>query len=199
MGPFSFPPTRITHARMEGIGMRVRSHLSLLAVAVLLLAPSVSSAQQSTFADFEAYREAMVGRWLGEVTWITDWPGLGIKGEKTIAHVENRSEADGRIMISSFYGGNGTSRSIVVFDAATGEIRETGSDSGGTTWVCVISRQAGQWGSRCTGSLSDGTPTEGENTLAISDSGDTHRRTGRNTVGGVETDPLQDIWRRISR
>jgi len=172
---------------------------SLAVTLFLLVNAPAGLAQQSTFADFEAYRDAMVGRWVGEVTWITDWPGLGVKGEKTIAHSENRSEADGRLMTMSFYGGNGTSRSIVIFDAAAGEIRETGSDSGGTTWVCSISRQGGQWSSRCTGSLADGTPTEGVNTVTISDNGNTHVWTGRNTVGGVETDPLQDIWRRVSR
>jgi len=173
--------------------------ISLITALLFGINAPAALAQQSTFADFEAYREAMVGRWVGEVTWITDWPGVGVKGEKTIGHVEIRSEADGRVMTTSFYGGNGTNRSIVLFDAASGEIRETGSDSGGTTWVCLISRQAGQWSSRCTGSLADGTPTEGENTLNISDNGETHRWTGRNAVGGIETDPLQDIWRRISR
>ncbi len=121
--------------------------ITLITTLLLLSTGSGGVAQQSTFADFEAYRDAMVGRWVGEVTWITDWPGQGKKGEKTIGHVENRSEADGRVLSLSFYGGSGTSRSIVVFDAATGRIVETGSDSGGTTWVCSISRQAGEWNS----------------------------------------------------
>ena len=171
----------------------------LITAMLALSTASAALAQQSTFADFEAYSDALVGRWVGEVTWITDWPGLGKKGDKAVGHTEIRSEADGRVLLQSFYAGNGTSRSIVVFDAATGKIRETGSDSGGSTWECVISRQGRDWVSRCTGSLADGTPTEGENTLTISDNGNLHRWTGNNTVGGLQTDPLEDIWRRLSR
>ena len=164
-----------------------------------LLAACSSAAQRSTFSDFEDFVDTMEGRWVGEVTWITDWPGLGQKGDKTTGHTEMRSAADGRVLIASFYGGNGTSRWVTVFDAASGEIRELGSDSGGTIWECVMSRSSGQWMSRCNGSLADGTRTVGEHTLAVSDNGNTHRWRGSNTVGGVETDPLQDVWRRVSR
>lgn len=172
---------------------------SLIIALLAFLTVSSGNAQQSTLSDFEAYRDALVGRWIGEVTWIADWPGVGKKGEKATGHVENWPEADGRVLLHSFYGGSGTERSIVVFDAGKGQIREMGSDSGGSTWECVIARQGEQWTSRCSGSLADGTPTEGENTLTISDDGNTHRWRGRNAVGGVETDPLQDIWRRVSR
>ena len=174
-----------------------RAHLMFALLP--FLAASGIEAQQSTFADFEAYRDAMTGRWVADVTWIADWPGLGKRGDKTTGHSENRPSSDGKVLMHTFYGGTGTENSIVIFDAGKRQIREMGSDSGGTSWDCVITRQGEQWGFKCTGSLPDGTPIVNDNVLTLSDGGNTARWRGRNTIGGVETDALQDVWRRVSR
>ena len=171
----------------------------LIMLMVLLFAASEGFAQQSSFSDFEAYVAAMEGRWIGEITWIADWPGLGDRGDKVTSYSENNIVAEGRVLMGSFYGGNGTSRLIVVFDAASGEIRQIGADSGGSASTCILSKQDGYWASKCSGSLADGTATEADVRLTISDNGNTHTWTGTITVGGEPVDPLNDVWRRVGQ
>ena len=171
----------------------------LIAAFLLLVGARVSVAQQASEEDFQAYRKAMEGRWIGEVTWIADWPGFGKKGDKVTAYSEIRAAADGRVLVGQFYGGDGTARWITAYDAGARQIRDMGANSGGATQTCVIFRQEGQWRRRCSGSLADGTKTEGEYTVHISDDGNTHMWRGSTTVGGEAADPLQDVWKRAGK
>lgn len=169
--------------------------------ALLLLAviPSAVAAQTATREDFQAWQTLMEGRWVGDVTWIADWPGFGNKGDKVTAYIETVSIADGQGLMSRFHGGNGTAHWVAMYDAGAKEIRTAAVNSGGGTGTCVISREAQQWKARCSGSLADGTKTEADLTLHVSDNGNTYRWSGRETVGGKVTDPLQDVWRRVSQ
>lgn len=171
----------------------------LIAGLVLIVGARVGVAQQVSEDDFKAYQSTMEGRWVGEITWIADWPGLGKKGDKVTGYSSIRAVVDGHALVGQFYGGNGTGRWMTVYDAAAKQIRELGSDSGGTMWNCLISWQDRHWTSHCTGSLADGTKTEGDWTLNVSDDGDTHRWTGSVSVGGEASDPLQDVWTRVGR
>lgn len=176
----------------------IRSTFVTSAVLVLVGA-QVGAAQQSSEADFKAFQSAMEGRWVGDVTWVADWPGLGEKGDKVTGYTELTVGVGGNVLHGRFFAGNGTSQWIFVYDASAKQIRELGSDSGGTMWTCVISKDGGQWRSQCTGSLADGSPTTGDYRLTITDGGDTHRWTGRTMVGGEAVDDLQDVWRRVGR
>ena len=169
----------------------------LIAGLILIAGARVGVAQQASEEEFKAYQSTMEGRWVGEVTWIADWPGLGKKGDKVTGYSGIRAAADGHALVGHFHGGNGTGRWITVYHAGAKQIREMGIDSGGTTWNCMISRREGHWRSQCTGSLADGTKTEGDYTLNVSDDGNTHRWTGGTTIGGEAVDPLQDVWTRV--
>ena len=172
---------------------------SLLIAAPMLLVGTEALAQHSSADNFEAWRTARERRWVGDVTWIADWPGLGKKGDKITGYSEIRAAADGHVLIGQFFGGSGTNHWITYYDAGAGEIRSTGSDSGGTTWTCVISKDGRQWKSRCSGSLADGTKTEGDHTLTISDGGSKHSWSGSTKFAGEPVDELQDVWRRVGR
>jgi len=163
----------------------------------LIVGVRVGAAQNATEEDFQAWRMVMEGRWVGQITWIADWPGFGKKGDKVTGYSSISAAADGRALVGQFYGGDGTGKWITLYDAGAQQIRNLGMDSGGSTQACVISRQGGQWRSRCSGSLADGTQTEGDYTLNISDDGNTHRWTGDTTVGGEAADALQDVWTRV--
>ncbi len=171
----------------------------LIAGLMLIVGARVGIAQQASEEEFKAYQSAMEGRWVGEITWIADWPGLGKKGDKVTGYASNRAAADGRASVGQFYGGNGTGRWLLVYDAGAKQIREMGFDSGGRTWTCLISRQGEHWRSQCAGSLVDGTKTEGDYMLTVSDDGNTHHWTGNTTIGGEAADPLQDVWTRVGR
>ena len=168
-----------------------------IAGLILIVGARVGVAQETSEEEFKAYQSAMEGRWVGEVTWIADWPGVGKKGDKVTGYSAMRAAADGHALVGQFYGGNGTSQWITVYDAGAKQIRQVGADSGGTMWNCLISRQGGHWRSQCAGSLADGTKTEGDYMLNISDDGNTHRWTGSTTIGGEAADPLQDVWTRV--
>ena len=172
-----------------------------LVSSVLLIALSALPAfgQQSTRDDFKEYCQTMVGRWVGDVTWIMDWPGFGKRGDKVTAYSENKIMEDGNALLGRFFGGPGSGTGITVYDAGAKQIRGSGADSGGTTFTSVVSKQNGRWVSVETGSHADGTKYEGKYTVVISDNGNTHTWTGSTKIIGKKADELHDVWRRVSK
>ena len=67
--------------------MRIRL-TSVLLLAALSALPAM--AQQTTRADFNELAKALAGRWVGQVTFVADWPGQGKKGDKVTAYGEQR-------------------------------------------------------------------------------------------------------------
>lgn len=169
--------------------------------SVLLIALTALPAfgQQSTREDFKEFCQAFAGRWLGDVTWIMDWPGFGKRGDKVTAFLENRITEDGNVVVGRFFGGPGSGSSVFAYDAGAKQIRGNGADSGGTVWTAVFSKQNGKWVSAETGSHADGTKYEGKYTVAISDGGNTHTWTGSTKITGKKADELKDVWRRVSK
>jgi hypothetical protein len=177
--------------------MRIRLIFVVLFVAIIVL-PAMG--QQATRSDFNEYAKAMVGRWVGQVTWIADWPGLGKKGDKVTAYYEAKLSEDGNALLTKYFGGNGSSSSIVVYDAAAKQIKEIGVDSGGTLSINMYSKaSATKWLQTSTGSLADGSKVEGKYEANITDNGNTWTWTGTTTIGGKKQDNLHDVWRHVSK
>ncbi len=179
----------------------MRKHILVVTTAMVLVLAlaTMAMAQQATCEDFKEYIQISVGRWVGEVTWVTDWPGLGKKGDKVTCYSETRITEDGNALINKFYGGNGSGSSITVYDAAAKQIRESGVDSGGTVGTNVYFKEGGKWVEISTGSLADGRKTESKSTVAISNNGNTQIWTGTGTIGGKKVDDQHDVWRRVSK
>jgi hypothetical protein len=156
-------------------------------------------AQQSTRKDFDEYCQVVEGRWVGEVTLVADWPGIGEKGEVLTAYSENEIKVDGNALTGMFYGGNGAGKGITVFDAGSGQIKGLAVSSGGSAWNVVTFKKNGKWVQTSTGSNPDGTKIEGVSTLTISDDGNTHTWIGTTTIDGKEVDKQRDVWRRVSQ
>jgi len=169
------------------------------ALLLMLLAALPAFAQQATREEFKEYCQAMAGRWVGDVTWIMDWPGFGKRGDKITAYGENKISEDGHVMVTRFFGGPGSNAGTVVYDAGAKQIRGTGGDSGGSTWIAIIYKKNGKWISAETGSHADGTKYEGTYTVTISDNGNTHRWTGSTKIPGKKADELNDVWRRVGK
>ena len=170
-------------------------------MTALLIAAIVSPAlgQQSSREDFQDYCKASQGRWVGNVTWIADWPGLGKKGDTVTGYSDFKIIADGNALWGTFYGGNGAAHVFTVFDAGSKQITETMVFSGGTVQNSIVYKKDDKWLFKTTGSNPDGDKIKGDYTLTISDGGDTHTMTGKTTIGGTPVEDLNDVWRRVSK
>ena len=107
-----------------------------LAIA-LLMAISVSPAfsQTSTPADFEDFCQVVVGRWIGDQTWIADLPGFGNRGDKVTAYWDGQLAADGKAIVFEFYGGQGIKIGTRFYDPGTKQIRQVGVTSSGSAFL----------------------------------------------------------------
>lgn len=178
--------------------MRTRLFVTVVLLATLSALPAM--AQQATRADFNELARALAGRWVGQVTWVADWPGLGKKGDKTTGYGENKLSEDGNSVLTRFFGGNGSGSSIIFYDSGAKQIKEVGVDSGGTVFTNIYSKvSATKWAQTQTGSLADGKKLEGKFEAIVTDNGNTWTWSGTTMIGGVKQDDLRDVWRRVSK
>jgi len=176
--------------------------MRLVSLSTALLAAVLASsalAQESTREEFKEFCQAMQGRWVGEVTWVTDWPGFGKRGEKVTAYWEARLAEDGNAVIGRFFAGNGSSTSLICFDGGAKQIRWTDVDSGGTVGQSIVYKKEGKWRTKSEGSLADGTKTRFTSTATISEDGNTWTWEGSGTVGDKPAADRHDVWRRVSK
>jgi len=169
---------------------------AILLLATLFTVPAV--AQESSKADFEEFCKAMQGRWVGDVVWTNDWPGLGEKGDKVKAYAEIKIIEDGNALLGRFYGGNGSATWLTDYDAASKTIRENWVTSGGTTWTKTWYKEDGKWVGILEASNPDGSKVESKDILTISENGNKHSYSGTSTVEGKAGDERQDVWVRVS-
>ena len=172
---------------------------SFTIVMIVALSALPAFGQQATREDFNELMKVMAGRWVGEVTFIADWPGVGKKGQKVTGYSEIKIAEDGNALSGRNFGGTGSGTWLIVFDAAAKQIKEAGVDSGGTVWTASYFKEGGKWRYHQTGSLGDGSKIEGKYAIAISDNGNTHTWTGPTTIGGKSADALHDVFRRVSK
>ena len=156
-------------------------------------------AQESSREDFQKFCEAWKGRWVGDVTWVADWPAYGKRGDKVTAYVEINVAEDGNALTGRLFGGKGSATVVGFYDAAAKQIKWLWVNSGGAVDQALISMKDGKWTFHSTGSLADGTKTESASTVTISDNGNLHTWTGTGKVGDKKTDDQHDVWRRVSR
>ena len=152
-----------------------------------------------TAKDFAEFGDLMVGRWIGEVTLIADYPGIGKKGEKVISHVVTRWVADRRGLASESFGGQGTGQTIAFWDPASKKIVQYGVDSGGTVARWQFWKEGGNWVFQGGETLPDGSKTEGSGTAVVKDSGSVVVYEGTFTMNGKKTLDLHDVYKRLSK
>ncbi|MGI6418826.1 MAG: hypothetical protein ACOX1P_24525, partial [Thermoguttaceae bacterium] len=149
---------------------------------IALAAPAFT--QESTREDFKEYCRLLQGRWVGDVTWVADWPGFGKKGEKVTAYCETKIVEDGNVMIQRFFGGPGSGTGLYAYDATVKQIRLMWADSAGAMSQGIVFKKEGKWCEKASGSLADGTKTQGVSILTITGNGKTFTWTGTGSVGG---------------
>jgi hypothetical protein len=185
----SLPDWKLTYERPETNKGEVSGSADVASPAL---------AQESNRDDFREFCQAWQGRWVGNVTWITDQPGAGKKGEKVTAYSDCKLVDDGGAMIVKYYGGDGSATWLIAFDAGAKRITGLWITSGGLVTRSIIYRNGDKWIEKGDGSYPDGTKTEFLYTITISDGGNTHTWTGTTTVGGKKVDELHDVYRRVS-
>ena len=166
---------------------------------LLIFFASTALCQTATRAEFEQFSEAHGGRWVGEVTWTADWPGLGKKGDKVTAYFESRPSADGNTLVYSSYRGHETAVGMIFYDPGTKQIRQVGVNSGGTVHRGIYFKEGGAFKYSGIGALADGTKTEANMRVVVSDGGETHNWRGTVIVDGKEAEKLNDVWRRVRK
>ena len=152
---------------------------------------------QSSLEEFMEFSEAMQGRWMSEIIWITDWPGFGRKGDTVTGYAEWQVGLDGKVVDGRQYVGPGSGRSLIYYNEYTKQITEHVVTSGGNIWVHYIYKNNGEWNYKITGSTGDGKEVTGSAIRYISDGGQTHRWVGEMFIDGEDLDPLRDTFRRI--
>ena len=152
---------------------------------------------QSSLEEFKEFSEAMEGRWMSEIIWITDWPGYGKKGDTALGYAEWQIGLDGKVVDGRDYAGPGSSRSFIYYDEYKKQITEHVVSSGGNVWIHYIYKNNGEWNYKITGSTGNGKEITGSAIRYISDQGKTHRFIGEMFIDGEDLDPLRDTYRRV--
>ena len=154
--------------------------------------------QETNRQDFERWCSVLQGRWIGDVTYITDWPGFGKKGEKVTAYFQARPSLDGNGMITSFLGGKGSERGMFYYDAAAKRTRGTFVSSGGTLIQLTNWPDGDRWKEVFHVTLPDGTKGRIDGLLVLSENGKTLtiRRNGQ--IGDDMIKDETDVWRRVN-
>lgn len=142
----------------------------------------------------------LAGRWIGDVTLIADWPGLGKRGEKVVAYVQVDWIADGNAFEIEWHGGAGSSKELFVWDAGQKKVRSMGASSGGRSWQTVWNKKGGQWRGHCTEHLADGTKVAGSTIVVAVENGGKKlifTSEGEGFVGDKKLDPLRDVYTKL--
>ena len=180
--------------------MRIRLTAITAVVVFVALSALPAMSQQATRTDFNDLTKALAGRWVGQVTWVADWPGQGKKGDKVTGYWEGKLTEDGNALTTKFFGGNGSASSMIVYDAVAKQIKEIVVDSGGTIFINIYSKVSPtKWAQTTTGSLADGSKIEGKYEANITENGNVWSWSGTTMIGGKKQDDLHDVWRRVSK
>jgi hypothetical protein len=174
-----------------------------LAVAALLF-PSFACAQgeksSATIEQFREYGDAVVGRWIADITLTDDFPGLGKKGDRITCHATTNWIADKNALEGEWFIGSATGKWICFWDGASKQIKQVGADSTGATGTTVITKVNGKWIEKFTGAYSDGKETVATVTRTVADNGDTHVADWTEQVmGGKKLQDERDVWKRLTK
>lgn len=179
--------------------MLIRTAIVLF-VSLFAVSPVAADQHKTTTkADFKEWCDAWAGRWVGDVTWVADWPGLGKKGEKVTAYSEVTIIEDGNGLVMKFFGGDGSGTLLYAYDSAAKQIKAMWIVSGGYVGTSMVYKEDGKWVEEGDGSLPDGKKDKFTSMYTFSDGGKLLTITGTGEVDGKKNDDQRDVWRRVSK
>ena len=176
----------------------------MVSSVVLVLAMAAGQADiTSTPEEFQEFGNLFVGRWSGEVTLITDWPGLSEKaGERLVTYGTRRWVSDKKGILGTGVGGETTGTSLFGYDAVAKHIWHRNVGSAGGNFDAILWKEGpSKWGWKLTGGgLADGKAFGGTGQYVFSEDGKSYVITGNLTIGGKPTAiPLNDTHIRLDQ
>ena len=176
--------------------MRSVSTLAVL-IAVLLARPAIG--QETTRQDFKKWCSHVEGRWIGDVTSVTDWPGGNKKGDKITAYWQGRVSEDGNVMVTKFLGGPASSTGMVYYDAAAKRIHHTWVDAGGVVFHNTLWPDGDKWIETVSVMLPDETKGTMNNVFIFTDGGKTLTIHINGKIGDDVIKDQKNVLRHVSK
>ena len=160
--------------------------------------PVASASAGAAIAPLKDLGDLLVGRWLADITWAVDYPGLGKKGDKVVGYELWKWSADSKALECDWLLGATTGKSFMWWDAATKQIRSLDVDSGGGGAQGTITRQGAKWVSMSAGSLADGHHVDYQSEITFPDNGQSRINAGATILNGVRNE-YRDVFKRVGR
>jgi hypothetical protein len=176
---------------------------NLIAMPILVLVLFAAGmpalfAQQQAGTPLKEIGDLLVGRWMFEITWAVDYPGLGKKGEKVIGYEVCRWIADRAALECEFMGGKANGKSTYWWDATSKQVRVLDVDSGGNWAEGTVSKQGPKLACVLSGGIIDGNRVEYKWEISFQDSGNTRISEGATILNGVRN-PFKDTHKRVAK
>jgi hypothetical protein len=162
--------------------------------AIVLALPVRSHAQ--TPAPLKQVGDMIVGRWMGEVTWAVDYPGVGRKGEKVTSYSVCRWTADNMGIECEDLSGKATGKSLVWYDASAKIVRQAGFDSGGNWSMGTLTPKGTTLVFESAGSFADGRKVQYKGETTFQDGGNTQIAVGATILDGKRNE-FRDVAHRV--
>lgn len=149
----------------------------------------------------QEFGELVVGRWVGEVTFIDDWPGQEVKrGGKVTGYYDFRWLADKHALVRKGYSGTGHDTVQFIFDPSTYSILFTGSGEAGAVHGRLIKLDNGDWLQTFDqGGTFEGKICGGAAIWKFSDGGKKLQFDGTITLDGKPLDTLVDVYEKVGQ
>lgn len=181
-------------------------YLRILAVIVVLacaFSPATRADNQETMTleEFQEFGELVMGRWVVDIKFVADWPGEDLgRGDRLVGYSHFTWLVDKMAIQGMNVGGNNSGVYLMVWDAATKQIKSLGTGTSGSTLEVVTWKKSdGVYGWRITGgSLLDERTHSGSGEWVFSEDRKTMTIQGQTELGGAPLDPLKDVYRRLS-
>jgi hypothetical protein len=176
-----------------------------ISVAVALLACTSNALadhhETSTFEEFQDLGKLVVGRWVGDIKFIADWPGQDLgKGDRVVGYTQYDWVADKRALRNTGTAGNVSHTALFAWDPVAKQIKLFSVDTSGNFARLIIWKKSGRvFGWRFAGGGTvDGLAHGGTGELVFSEDGRTMTLQGQTTLGDAKNDPLKDVYKKLS-
>jgi hypothetical protein len=152
----------------------------------------------TTREDFEEFCRLCQGRWVCDITWAADWPGIGKKGDTVTAYLQHTLSEDGNALVSKFIGGQGSETGIWTYDVSDRLIKSMVISSGGSVKYLKIRKSGEAWSFPEIGIEPDGTKVHSNAVLSFHDNGKTAIGIGSG-MRGEEKFEFKNTWHKVSK
>ena len=166
------------------------------------IADSSNNTPRSTFEDFQSFCKVMTGRWRIDITYIADWPGVGVKkGEKGTGYALVDTKMDGHVLDLIHINAGLFFRQTFYWDPVDSVMTVISIMSSGAIWHGTFweNDEKGYTFKINRAGEKDGRHTTGEFNYVFSEDKNTfYLRSNNMTLGHEKLDDLRDVYFKVS-